>query len=727
MPNRGYLDYLRDVTDTSDVRAGSPQPLGVELVGDGANFAVFSRHATQVWLELYEADGQANSIEPPPSEAKQDQGLPARVIELTDPRHHTGDVWHVWVRGVRTGWKYTYRVAGPYVPKEGLRFDARRVLLDPFTTSIDGHPWSFDAALSTADPDDTDGLPEGDNAGDMPKCVITQAHFRWRGDLPPVPWTDTVIYETHVRGATIHPSSGVDHPGTYRGLIEKLPYFVDLGITALELMPVQEFNERTVLAHNPQTGEPLRNYWGYDPVAFVAPEGSYCSRGRDGHQMQEFLEMVDAYHREGIEIIVDLVLNHTAEGGASGPTFSLRGFDNVIYYILDQNDLSAYKDYTGTGNTLNANHPIVRRFIMDVLRTWVIEMRIDGVRFDLASVLGRDQHGNLLSNPPLLESIAEDPVLRDIKIIAEAWDTGGAYQVGSFSERRWAEWNGRFRDDVRRFWRGDQGMRGTFASRICGSEDLYQKAGKGPQNSVNFITSHDGFTLNDLVSYARKHNEANGENNLDGLDENYSANYGVEGPTDDPQIEDVRRHQIKNLLLTLFISRGVPMLLGGDEFRRTEQGNNNAYCQDNEISWVDWTLKDRHDEIYRFTRGMMAFRRDHPVLRADVFYAPDDIRWYRPDGDPPDWNDPREKTLGCHILGDGASSPALYLMFNPGTASAAFVLPQLPDGCRWCRAVDTDLRMPDDLLDPGDEVILDRQAAYEVQSRSSVILIARNS
>ena len=725
MPANVYLDYLLDVTDTSDVRNGSPQPLGVELVGDGANFAVFSRHATHVWLELYDTDDQAASGEATATGDRRAQDAPTRVVELTDPRHHTGDVWHVWVRGVRTGQKYAYRVAGPYAPEKGLRFDARRLLFDPFATSVDGHPWSFDDALSTGGPDSTDGLPEGSDANDMPKCVIAQDHFRWQGDLPPVPWTDTVICEIHVRGATIHPSSGVDHPGTYRGLIEKLPYFVDLGITALELMPVQEFNERTVLRHNPKTGEPLRNYWGYDPVAFVAPEGSYCSRGRGGHQMQEFLEMVDAYHREGIEIIVDLVLNHTAEGGASGPTFSLRGLDNVIYYMLDQNDLSVYKDYTGTGNTLNANHPIVRRFIMDVLRTWVIEMRIDGVRFDLASVLGRDQHGNLLSNPPLLESIAEDPVLRDIKIIAEAWDAGGAYQVGSFSERRWAEWNGRFRDDVRRFWRGDEGMLGAFASRICGSEDLYRKAGKGPQNSVNFITSHDGFTLNDLVSYARKHNEANGENNLDGLDENYSANYGVEGPTDDPQIEDVRRRQIKNLLLTLLISRGVPMMLGGDEFRRTEQGNNNAYCQDNEISWVDWTFKDRHEEIYRFTRGMIAFRRDHSVLRADVFYAPDDIHWHDPNGTSPDWNDSRVKMLGCHILGDGATSPALYLMFNAEAASASFVLPQLSDGHRWCRAVDTALRAPDDLVESGNEVALDSQGTYVVQPRSSVILIAK--
>ncbi len=707
MNTRGYLDYLHTVSDTDDVQPGSPLPLGVELTHGGANFAVFSRHAARVWLELYDDEDEVD---------------PIRTIELTAPHHRTGDIWHVWMRDIGAGQRYAYRVAGPYEPAAGHRFDARRLLIDPFATAISNRPWRFEDVLTPEVPQQSFATAKS-NAAVMPKSIIAHDHFRWHGDLPPVPWTDTIIYETHVRGATVHPSSGANHPGTYRGLIEKLPYFVDLGITALELMPVQEFNETTILRHNPLTGAPLSNYWGYDPVGFIAPEGSYCSLGREGHQMQEFLELVDAYHRAGIEIIVDLVLNHTAEGNAGGPTFSLRGFDNSIYYMLDQNDRSVYRDYTGTGNTLNANHPVVRGFILNVLRTWVTYMRIDGVRFDLASVLGRDRYGNLLASPPLLEAIAEDPILREIKIIAEAWDAGGAYQVGSFSERRWAEWNGRYRDDVRRFWRGDDGMLGVFASRICGSEDIYRGSGKGPQNSINFITSHDGFTLNDLVSYARKHNEANGEQNRDGMDENFSANYGVEGPTDDPRIEDVRRRQIKNMLLTLFISRGVPMLLGGDEFRRTQQGNNNAYCQDNEISWVDWRLRERHAEIHRFTRGMIAFRRDHPVLRRDTFYTPADVRWTNPAGGTPDWADRLAKCLGCHVYGRDLG-PDLFMIFNAATEPVTFVLPGLTDGQRWHRAVDTALRAPDDLAAPGRESRVDF-SRYTLDGRSCAILLSR--
>ena len=422
----------------------------------------------------------------------------------------------------------------------------------------------------------------------MPKCVFVNEPFEWDGDQPPRhPWSKTVIYETHVRGFTIHPKSGVDHPGTYRGLMEKIPYFKTLGVTAVELMPVQEFNETSVTRRNPQTSQPLRNYWGYDPVAFFAPKASYSSSGGLGQQKLEFKEMVRAFHNAGIEVILDVVFNHTAEGDELGPTLCFRGMDNAIFYTL-ADDKRYYKDYTGTGNTVNANHPVVRNHILAALRNWMVEMHVDGFRFDLASVLGRDRHGNLLANAPLLERIAEDPILRDVKLIAEAWDTAGAYEVGSFSERRWAEWNGRYRDDVRRFWRGDDGMLGLFASRICGSADIYTKSGKGPEGSINFVTCHDGFTLNDLVSYRDKHNEANGENNHDGTDANFSENYGAEGETADARIESIRKRQIKNFLLTLLISRGVPMLLGGDEFRRTQGGNNNAYCQDNETSWYDW-------------------------------------------------------------------------------------------------------------------------------------------
>ena len=454
----------------------------------------------------------------------------------------------------------------------------------------------------------------------MPKCIFLNEPFDWQGDQPPRhPWSKTVIYETHVRGFTMHPTSGVDHPGTYRGLMEKIPYLTALGVTAVELMPVQEFNDTPLSRARTRThGQPLSNYWGYDPVVFRAPKASYSSAGGVGQQKLEFKEMVRACHRAGIEVILDVVFNHTAEGDERGPTFCFRGIDNAIFYTL-ADDKRYYKDYTGTGNTVNANHPVVRDHILAALRYWMVEMHVDGFRFDLASVLGRDRTGKLLANAPLLERIAEDPILRDVKIVAEAWDTAGAYEVGSFSERRWAEWNGRYRDDVRRFWRGDDGMLGLFASRICGSADIYTKSGKGPEGSINFVTCHDGFTLNDLVSYREKHNDANGEHNHDGTDANFSDNYGVEGETVDAEIEAVRTRQIKNFLVTLFISRGIPLLLGGDEFRRTQGGNNNAYCQDNDTSWYDWSRLEQHEDIFRFTRGLIAFRRTHPILRYRAF------------------------------------------------------------------------------------------------------------
>ena len=486
----------------------------------------------------------------------------------------------------------------------------------------------------------------------MPKCVFTHEHFDWQEDRPlKHPWSKTVIYETHVRGLTVDPSSGVENPGTYRGLMEKIPYLKDLGVTVVELMPVQEFNENRATGIDSQTGKPLKNYWGYDPVVFFAPKASYSSSGSLGQQKLEFREMVQAFHKAGIEVVLDVVFNHTAEGNELGPTLCFRGMDNAIFYTL-AGDKRYYKDYTGTGNTINANHPVVRDHILAALRYWMVEMHVDGFRFDLASVLGRDRTGKLLANAPLLERIAEDPILRDVKIIAEAWDAAGAYEVGSFSQRRWAEWNGRYRDDIRRFWRGDDGMLGSLASRICGSADIYTNSGKGPESSINFVTCHDGFTLNDLVSYQDKHNEANGESNHDGTNANYSSNYGAEGETDDVRIESIRKRQIKNFLLTLFISRGVPMLLGGDEFRRTQSGNNNAYCQDNETSWYDWSCLEKHREIFRFTRGMIAFRRAHPILSKEQFYTDAEIHWFGSQGGLPNWTDPKEKRFGCLIHED---------------------------------------------------------------------------
>ncbi|HUB66331.1 MAG TPA: glycogen debranching protein GlgX, partial [Candidatus Methylacidiphilales bacterium] len=616
LSERPLPDYEAKVCEHAEIRVGYPFPFGPHEWGDGVNFAIFSRHATRVRLELF---------------AHPDDATPFRSIDLDPVRNRTGDVWHVWIHGIRPGQLYAYRMDGPYLPHEGQRFNFNKLLLDPCATAISRMPnWNFGPACgydpSALEPDLA--CSTFDDAGTMPKCIFTDGHFSWRNDRPlRHPWWKTIIYETHVRGSTVHPSSAVTHPGTYRGLMEKIPYFKELGITAVELMPVQEFNEHQAKSIDPQTGKPLGNYWGYDPVVFFAPKASYSSAGGLGQQKLEFQEMVHAFHEAGIEVILDIVFNHTAEGDERGPTLSFRGIDNSIAYALAE-DKRYYKNYTGTGNTINANHPVVRDHILSALGYWVTEMHVDGFRFDLASVLGRDGNGNLMSNSPLLERIAEDPVLRETKLIAEAWDASGAYEVGSFSDRRWAEWNRRYRDDVRRFWRGDDGMVGLFASRICGSSDLYAKSGKGPECSINFITSHDGFTLNDLVSYQQKHNEANGEGNRDGAGDNLSCNYGFEGATENAGIDSIRKRQIKNFLLTILVSRGVPMLLGGDEFRRTQHGNNNAYCQDNETSWYDWRFLKQHQEIYRFTREMIAFRRAHPVLSQERFYTDSEIHWF---------------------------------------------------------------------------------------------------
>ncbi|MGO8753979.1 MAG: glycogen debranching protein GlgX [Gallionellaceae bacterium] len=710
-PERPLHDYVAEVSEHTEVRRGVPLPLGTHEYAGGVNFALFSRHASRVRLELFDRSADAK---------------PSRVVDLDPARHRTGDVWHVWVDGIRTGQFYAYRVDGPYSPREGHRFNFNRLLLDPFATAISPLPdWDFGAARGY-DP----SVPERDlvcskvdDAGSMPKCVFTHEHFHWHDDRPlRHPWSNTVIYETHVRGFTIHSSAGVEHPGTYRGLMEKIPYLKELGVTAVELMPVHEFNEHQMSGINPQTGEPLRNYWGYDPVAFFAPKSSYSSTGGLGQQKLEFKEMVLALHHAGIEVILDVVFNHTAEGNELGPTLCFRGIDNAIFYLL-ASDQRYYKDYTGTGNTINANHPVVRDHIMGALRYWVVEMHVDGFRFDLASVLGRDGSGKLLANAPLLERIAEDPILRDVKIIAEAWDAAGAYEVGSFSERRWAEWNGHYRDEIRRFWRGDEGMLGLFASRICGSADIYARSGKGPGASINFVTCHDGFTLNDLVSYRHRHNEANGESNHDGTEANFSENYGAEGETTDAGIEALRKGQIKNFLLTLLISRGVPMLLGGDEIRRTQGGNNNAYCQDNETSWHDWSCLEQHRETFRFAGGMIAFRRAHPILSQEHFYTDAEIHWFSPHGGLPHWTDLKEKQLACLIQENGQG--ALFLMFNAGTNGTEFGLPPLPQGFRWRLAVDTSRSAPQDLCAAGEELLLDNSTTYHVGSRSGVILLAR--
>jgi glycogen operon protein len=710
-PQPELHDTISETSGRTGHRAGSALPLGTQDTGGGVNFAIFSRHASRVQLELFDQPADA---------------APARVIDLNPVHNRTGDVWHVWVEGIRPGQLYAYRVDGPYQPEEGHRFNFNRLLLDPLATAISPLPdWDFGPArgYDLSSPGRDLVCSKVDDAGAMPKCVFTHEQFHWLDDQPlKRPWSKTVIYETHVRGFTIHPNSGVKHPGTYRGLVEKIPYLKELGVTAVELMPVHEFNECQVTGIQSQPGQPLRNYWGYDPVAFFAPKASYSSAGSLGQQKLEFKEMVRALHQAGIEVILDVVFNHTAEGTELGPTLCFRGIDNAIFYML-ADDKRFYKDYTGTGNTINANHPVVRDHILAALRYWMVEMHIDGFRFDLASVLGRDRTGKLLANAPLLDRIAEDPILRDVKLIAEAWDAAGAYEVGSFSEKRWAEWNGRYRDDVRRFWRGEDGMLGSFASRICGSADIYTNSGKGPEGSINFVTCHDGFTLNDLVSYCDKHNEANRENNQDGTNNNLSENYGAEGETSDAGIEALRKSQIKNFLLTLLISRGVPMLLGGDEFRRTQGGNNNAYCQDNETSWYDWSCLEQNKEIFRFTCGMIAFRFTHPILSKEQFYTDAEIHWFSPQGGLPNWFDPTEKQFACLIRED--EQCALFLMFNAGIEAVDFGLPSVMPGTRWHVAVDTSRETPQDLFAAGEEPLWEDSQTYRLSPRSSAILLAR--
>lgn len=665
---------------------GTPPALqsGAIVHSSGVEFVLFSRHATAVTLLLFD-----------------DGNEPAAEVELTRERNRRGDLWYVFVPGIGPGQLYAYRVDGPDAPDEGHRFLPREVLLDPCAKAI---------STNLPHPGPPPSVTQRHGI-ERPRCVVVRDRFDWEETRAPlIPLADSIIYEVHLRGLTAHPSARCAAPGTYLGLIDKIPYFLDLGVTAIELLPVQEFDRFENPRHAPD-GAPLPNYWGYSPVGFFAPNGHYSHSDLLGGQVEEFKIMVRALHRAGLEIFLDVVFNHTAEGNDLGPTIHFKGIDNSIYYFLED-DRRRYRDFSGCGNSLNSNHPVVRELIIECLRYWATHMGVDGFRFDLASVLSRDRQGHLISNPPLLEAIAEDPVLRDVKIIAEAWDAAGAYQVGSFPGGRWAEWNGHFRDDVRQFWRGDPNKTGALATRLTGSSDLYEHSGRQPYHSINFITSHDGFTLNDLVSYNYKHNHLNGENNNDGENNNYSFNYGIEGPTDLPAIEPVRVRQIKNFLATLLLSRGVPMLLGGDEFRRTQRGNNNAYCQDNDISWFDWALVEKHAEIHRFTREWIRFRKRHPALRRARFFAGSprpgrpvaDVNWYGADGGPKDWSQD-DQTLMCLIDGipaaerETATDHQVLVLFNASTMPHGFVLADGGEPARpWRLFCDTSQRTPLDLF-----------------------------
>ncbi|MGA2030775.1 MAG: glycogen debranching protein GlgX [Thermoguttaceae bacterium] len=684
---------------TRDVDHGSSFPLGATDVGDGVNFSVYSKNASHVDVLLFDAV---------------DAAKPSRVVSLDRHQHRTYHYWHAWVRGIRSGQIYGYRAQGPFAPAQGMRFDPQKLLLDPYGRAV-AVPSDYDRIAASR---------HGDNVAHAMKSVVAPAsEYDWEGDRPlRHSYAKTVIYEMHLAGFTRHPNSGVTpcKRGTYAGLIEKIPYLQDLGITAVELLPVFQFD--------PQNCPPGRvNYWGYCPVSFFAPHLAYSSQRDPLAAIHEFRDMVKSLHRAGIEVILDVVYNHTAEGGEDGPTFCFRGLENAVYYILER-EPAYYCDYTGTGNTLNANHPVVRRLIVDSLRYWVTEMHVDGFRFDLASILSRDEAGRPLVNPPVLWDIESDPVLAGTKLIAEAWDAGGLYQVGNFVGDAWREWNGRFRDDIRRFVRGDDGFVSALATRLLASPDLYAHKAREPEQSINFVTCHDGFTLNDLVSYNDKKNAANGERNRDGANDNCSWNCGVEGPTSVPEIERLRARQVKNLLTLNLLAIGAPMLLAGDEVRRTQQGNNNAYCQDNEISWFDWDLVVKHAGIRRFVRLLLACRldshRDLDDQDATLTEFIDRIRlqWHGVRLNEPDWG------AHSHSLAATAWAPrlgaTLHWMVNAYWEPLIFELPPVPAGCpgSWRRWVDTACDSPADISD-WRRGFPTTTGSYNVQPRSLVILV----
>jgi isoamylase len=655
--------------------AGRTSPLGATVFRGGVNFSVFSRMATGMELLLFD---------------RGDDSRPARVIPIDPRTNRVYHYWHVFVPGLEPGQLYGYRAQGPFDPANGLRFDPAKVLLDPYGRGV-VVPKNYDREAA--------GLP-GDNAATAMKSVVLDAGaYDWEGDTPlQRPSSRSIIYEMHVRGFTAHPSSGVSETkrGTYAGLIEKIPYLQRLSITAVELLPVFQFD-----AQDAPRGRP--NYWGYAPVSFFAPHQGYSSRPDPLGLLDEFRDMVKALHRAGIEVILDVVFNHTAEGDHSGPTLSFRGLDNSTYYILEQ-DRSRYANYSGTGNTLNANHPVVRRMIVESLRYWVDEMHVDGFRFDLASILDRDESGNVMPSPPVLWDIDSDPALAGTKLIAEAWDAAGLYQVGSFIGDNWKEWNGRFRDDVRSFFRGDEGVVRRVADRLIGSPQIYGHKEREAEQSVNFVTCHDGFTLNDLVSYNARHNEANGEYNADGGNDNRSWNCGVEGPSDDPAVKKLRNRQVKNFLTTTVLSLGLPMLLMGDEVRRTQHGNNNAYCQDSETSWFDWTLLQEHADVHRFVTLLNIRRLLRDVAPGQQHLSLNQLLrkgkkiWHGVKLGQPDWSD------SSHSLAFSAEIPNEKLMFyqilNAYWEPLEFELPAVDNGGgSWRRFIDTGLDSPDDIVE----------------------------
>ena len=681
------------------VAPGTSAPLGATVSARGVNFSVFAKNASRVDLLLFESEQAAE---------------PSRVIALDANSHRTYHYWHAFVPYVGAGQVYAYRAHGPFEPDRGLRFDADKTLLDPYGRAV---------AVPAAYDRDAGRRPGPNVAAAMKSVVVDPTEYPWEGDEPlHHPFTETVIYELHVRGFTRHPSSGVKAAarGTYAGLLEKIPYLCDLGVTGVELLPVFQFDPQDAPAGHV-------NYWGYQPVSFFAPHHAYSSRPGALAAVNEFRDMVKALHRAGIEVILDVVFNHTAEGGADGPTLCFRGLSNDVYYQLSP-DKAQYADYTGCGNTLNANQPIVRRLIQDSLRYWVTEMHVDGFRFDLASILSRDETGRPMANPPVLWDIESDPLLAGTKLIAEAWDAAGLYQVGAFVGDAWQEWNGRFRDDVRHFIRGDNNSIRKVGQRLLGSPDIYRNKDREPEHSINFVTCHDGFTLNDLVSYNDKHNDANGEHNSDGSNDNVSWNCGTEGEPSAADVETLRNRQVKNFLTLTLLAAGTPMLLMGDEMRHTQLGNNNAYCQDNELSWLDWSALQAHEDIHRFVRTLIAYRRGRDMSSRHAWTSLTEvlknshIEWHGIRLHSPDWSD-------CsHSLAFTFERPnakyRVHGMLNAYWEPLTFELPPVDGGGQWRRWIDTALPSPNDITAREHLSILDETTHYVVEPRSVAFVLS---
>ena len=688
---------MRRCSPAAEARAGQSAPLGATVEPQGVNFSVFSKSATRLELLLFE---------------REDAAQPSRTLVLEPGRHRTAHYWHVFVPGLTSGQIYGFRAHGPFDPCRGLRFDSSKVLLDPYGRAVVIPKGYCREATQVA----------GDNTPVAMKSMVVDTNaYDWEGDVPlRRPWSRTIIYEMHVGGFTAHVNSGIlgSTRGTFAGLIEKIPYLEQLGITAVELLPVFQFD--------PQDAPPGRtNYWGYSPVSFFAPHMGYSSVDDPLSGINELRDMVKALHRAGIEVILDVVFNHTAEGEHDGPTQCFRGLDNPTYYLLEE-DSSRYANFAGTGNTLNAGNPIVRRMILDSLRYWVTEMHVDGFRFDLASILARDSTGAVISNPPVLWDIESDPALAGTKMIAEAWDAAGVYQVGAFAGYNWREWNDRFRDDVRDFFRGCDDTVARMADRLLGSPSIYGGRNREAEESINFVACHDGFTLNDTVSYDKKHNEQNGEDNRDGRDDNRSWNCGVEGPSDNPDVEQLRNRQVKNLLTATLLSVGVPMLAMGDEVRRTQRGNNNAYCQDNETSWFDWNLLLQHADVLRFVKLLINRRvmreTEHEFRRMSLmeFLRGSGPAWHGVKLNQPDWSSTSHSiALTAELKNEGQ---LLHVILNAYWQPLQFQLPPGKLGAGWKRWIDTAFESPDDICEWNNAAPVQGET-YRANPRSVVVLL----